>query len=153
MEGGLPVFLKETEEEFVVGHVIGFHQVHKSNVGPKVVIVLRVEEGFQGEKSILAAYFRCPTKLKLCAMEFKETESAVVHNWTEDFTADIYEHDASLFVGVRNIALFWNGDALAFVPSIVVSGAIKELANIMVDPQSHSPLEGLVRFWWDAIEP
>jgi hypothetical protein len=86
-------------------------------------------------------------------MEFEEMESAVVHNWTEDFTADIHDHDASPFVGVRKIAFFWNGDALALVPSIKVSGAIEELANIMVDPQLHSPPEGLVRFWWDAIEP
>ncbi len=56
-------------------------------------------------------------------MEFKETEGAVDHNRTEDLSADIHEHDASPFVGVYKIALFWNRDSLALVPSIVVSGA------------------------------
>jgi hypothetical protein len=56
-------------------------------------------------------------------------------------------------LGSARSPFFWNGDPLALVPSIEVSGAIKELANIMVDPQSHSPPKGLVCFWWDVIEP
>jgi hypothetical protein len=49
MWGG-PVFLKESEEEEVmVGRVIGFYQVHKSNVGPKGVVTSCVKKAFQGE--------------------------------------------------------------------------------------------------------
>jgi hypothetical protein len=86
-------------------------------------------------------------------MKFQETKSAVVHNRTKDLTADIHEHDASSFVGVCKISLFWDRNALALVPSIVVSGAIKELANIAVNPHSHFLSEGLVCFWRNAIEP
>ncbi len=46
---GSPVFLKKTEVEVMVGRVIGFYQVHKSNIGPKVVVTLRVKKSFQGE--------------------------------------------------------------------------------------------------------
>ncbi len=86
-------------------------------------------------------------------MKFKETTSAVVHNQTKNLTADIHEHDASPFVGVCKIALFWDRNALALVPSIIVSGAIKELANIMVNPHLHFLSEGLVCFWRNTIEP
>jgi hypothetical protein len=86
-------------------------------------------------------------------MKFEETKSAVAYNQTKDLTADIHEHDTSPFVGVCKIALFWDRNALAFVPSIVVSGAIKELANITVNPHLHFLSEGLVCFWRNAIEP
>ena len=66
-------------------------------------------EGFQGEESVSAYYFRCPAKLKSCAMEFEEAKRAVVHIRTDIFTADIHEHGASPFVGVCSIAIFRTG--------------------------------------------
>ncbi len=85
--------------------------------------------------------------------EFKETEGTVVQNQTEDLTADIHEHDASPFLGVCKITLFWNRDTLVLVPSIVVSGAIKKLTNVTVNLHSHFTPKGLARFWWNTIEP
>jgi hypothetical protein len=38
------------------------------------------------------------------------------------------------------------------VPTIVVSGAIEKLTNVLVDPHSHFPPEGFVCLWWYAIE-
>ena len=77
----------------------------------------------------------------------------VIHNQTEDLTADIHEYDASPFVGVCKITLFWNRDTLVPVTSIVVSGAIKELTYVTVDPHLYFPPKGLVCFWRNAIEP
>ncbi len=76
----------------------------------------------------------------------------IIHYHTEDFAADIHKHNTSPFVGVGKVSLHWNRNTLTLVPSIVISGAIEELANIAMNLHSHSSPESLVCLWWDAIQ-
>ena len=63
-----PVFAEDVDKERVVGRVIRFDQVHEADIRGKVVIVSRVEQGFQREEPVSTAYLRCPTKLESRAM-------------------------------------------------------------------------------------
>jgi hypothetical protein len=37
-------------------------------------------------------------------MEFKEGKGTTIHYGGEDFTADIHQHDAMPFIGIREVA-------------------------------------------------
>jgi hypothetical protein len=52
----------------VVVGVIGFDQVHKDHKGFLVMLLLEVENGFQGEVSVLTSTFGDDSVLVLCAM-------------------------------------------------------------------------------------
>ena len=63
------ISFEDVQQEVVIGRVVGFDvKINKAYIQREVVILLRIEECLQGEKSISTTKFRCATKLELGAM-------------------------------------------------------------------------------------
>jgi hypothetical protein len=58
------ISFKDTQQEIVIGRVVGFDKINEAYIRCEVVILLRIEECLQGEKSISTTEFRCAAELE-----------------------------------------------------------------------------------------
>ena len=65
------ISFEDVQQEVVIGRVVGFDKINEAYIQREVVILSRIEECLQGEKSILTTKFRCATKLESGAMFVK----------------------------------------------------------------------------------
>ena len=71
----------------MVGGVESFHQVDEGNKGCQIVLAVRVKDGLQSERPVMAAHLGGGTKLCLDVMLAEEAIEFLVQNATEDFGA------------------------------------------------------------------
>jgi hypothetical protein len=48
----------------LIGCVVGFDEINKTNIRGEIVVALRVEKSFEGEESVSTAEFRGASKLE-----------------------------------------------------------------------------------------
>ena len=90
-------------------------------------------------------------ELKPCAMKFKETKSTVIHYRGEDLAANVHQHNTMPCVWIGEIARFREWDALASMPSFIVSIAVKKGSNMFVDESSSLSVHCFVCFGGGVI--
>ena len=64
----------------MIGHVISFDEVNKADIRNEMLVPPRVEECFQGEKSVSATKFRGADKLESDAVFVQQLEGVHCHD-------------------------------------------------------------------------